>query len=282
MWQFFPLITPMQFPVYSERPANIESVIPPLKEIFSGSGIDVTEFNSRDLHNGILREKNTVGFSLPGIIGETSSYTDQIGETGLREMSAAVREGRIMLAICAGAYFIARQTIYDPAWGPRKSRAPENYILNAVAHGPVADMGGKYDPAEWPSDLSLAQVWYKTNKNPNGKEHWKHAAFAYGNGPGLDPDYPDSPELEALAYYSHAPGKPLAAASLRHGDGKILLLGALPHIGHREIAPHPGTERIRKLLADMKPHEPARQDFMNNIGNRLHSQILTYRQKFFI
>jgi len=272
----------MKFLIYSERPANTESVIPPLKEIFRGTGIDVVEFNSCDLHSGILRERDTVGFSLPGIIGETSSYTDQIGEAGLREMSAAIREGRVMLAICAGAYFISRKTIYDPAWGPRKSRVPENYIVNAVAQGPVADMGGRYDSTGWPSTISLAQIWYKAAARPDDKEHWKHAAFAYGNGPGLDFDFPDSPDLEPLAYYSHVPGKPLAAASLRHGDGKILMLGALPHIGYREVAPHPGTERIRKLLSDMKPHEPARQDFMNNVGDRLRSHILTYRQKFSI
>lgn len=272
----------MKFPVYSEHPANIESVIPPLKEIFQGTGIEVVEFNSSDLRHGILHEKDTVGFSLPGIIGEVSSYTDQIGETGLKEMSEAVRKGRIMLAICAGAYFIARETIYTPKWGPGKGRKPENHIFKAVAHGPIADMGGKYDPSFWPSDLSLAQVWYKSSKQPHGKEHWKHTAFAYGNGPALDPDYPDSPDLEALAYYSHIPCNPLAAASLRHGDGTILMLGALPHIGYREIAPHHGTERIRKLLSDMKIHEPQRKDFMGTIASRLHTQILTYREKFSI
>ena len=272
----------MKFPVYSERPANIESVIPPLKEIFQGTDIEVIEFNSSDLRNGILREKDTVGFSLPGIIGEVSSYTDQIGETGLKEMSNSVREGRIMLAICAGLFFITRETIYAPVWGPRRGRKPENHIVKATGYGPLADMGGKYDHADWPSDLSLAQVWYKSAAQPHGKEHWKHAAFAYGNGPGLDLDYPESPDLEPLAYYSHIPRRPLAAGNLRHGEGKILMLGALPHIGYREVAPHPGTERVRNLLRDMKPHEPARQEFMGTVASRLNDQILTYRQKFSI
>lgn len=272
----------MKFPVYSERPANTESVIPPLQEIFRGTGIEVIEFDSHDLHNGILREKDTVGFSLPGIIGEVSSYTDQIGETGLKEMSDAVREGRIMLAICAGAYFIARETVYAPAWGPRKGRKPDNHLFKALAYGPLADMGGKYDHDQWPSDLSLAQVWFKSAERPYGKDHWKHAAVSYGNGPAFDPDYPDSPDLEPLAYYSHIPGRPVAAASLRHGDGKILMLGALPHIGYREIAPHPGTERVRKLLSDMKPHEPKRLDFMETVATRLRGQILTYQEKFSI
>lgn len=273
---------PLIFPVYAEPPANTESVIPPLRDIFKNTAIAVIPCTQADLQNGILRDKNTVGFSLPGIIGENSQYTAQIGEAGLKEMAQAVRAGRVMLAICAGAYFIARETVYNPAWGPAKGRKPENHIFKARAFGPLADMGGKYNPDEWPSDLSLAQVWYKTAHQRNGKEHWKHAAFAYGNGPGLDPDYPDSPDLEPLAYYSHIKGRPLAAASLRHGDGKILMLGALPHIGYREVAPHPGTERVRKLLADMAPHEAKRQEFMEFIGERLRQQVLTYRAKFSI
>ncbi len=272
----------MKFPVYSERPANTESVIPPLQNIFRGTDIQVIEFNSADLRNGILREKDTVGFSLPGIIGEVSSYTDQIGETGLREMSEAIHEGRIMLAICAGAYFIARQTIYEPSWGPKKSRAPINHIFKAVAHGPVADMGGRYNPEFWPSDLSLAQVWYKTTDRPFDKEHWKHTSVAYGNGPSFYLDDPQDPALEPLAFYSHVPNMPIAAASLQHGEGKVLLLGALPHIGYREVAPHPGTENIRNLLNDMKMHEPKRQEFMDSVATRLRSQILTYREKFSI
>lgn len=272
----------MKFPVYSERPANTESVIPPLQEIFRGTDVQVIEFDSADLRNGLLREKDTVGFSLPGIIGEISAYTDQIGETGLREMSEAIREGRVMLAICAGAYFITRQTIYEPSWGLKKERTPLNHIFKAVARGPIADMGGRYDPEFWPSDLSLAQVWYKAAGKPHGKEHWKHAAVAYGNGPSFYLDDPQDPALEPLAFYSHVPNMPIAAASLQHGEGKVLLLGALPHIGYQDVAPHPGTERIRRLLDDMKAHEPKRREFMDSVAARLQAQILTYREKFSI
>lgn len=272
----------MKFTVYSERPANTESVIPPLKEIFKGTGIHVTEFNSDDLRKGILREKDTVGFCLPGIIGENSAYTDQIGEYGLHEMSRAVKPGRVMLAVCAGAFFITRRTIYSPSWGPHKSRNPVNHMVQATGSGPVKDLGGQYDPSYWPSDLSLARVWYKSAAQPYDKDHWKHAAIAYGNGPALYLDDPHNPDVEALAYYSHIPQKPLAAANITHGEGRIVMLGALPHIGYREIAPYPGLERVRRLLEDMRPHEPARQDLMQTVANRLHSQILTYRQKFSI
>ncbi len=272
----------MKFPIYSERPANTESVIPPLKEIFRGTGIDVIEFNSTDLRNGILRDKDTVGFSLPGIVGEVSSYTNQIGETGLQEMSSAIREGRVMLAICAGAYFISRQTIYEPQWGLCRGRTPVNALFNGVARGPVADMGGLYNPQDWPSDLSLAHVWYKTPDSTAHTNLWKRTAVAYGNGPGLYPADMKDPDLEALALYSHVKDMPLAAASLTHGDGKILMLGALPHIGYREILPYPGTERVRQLMSDMKNHEAGRQEFLDLIATRLKAQILTYRQKFSI
>ncbi len=272
----------MQFPVYSERPANTESVIPPLKEIFKGTNIRVTEFNSNDLRKGILREKDTVGFCLPGIIGETSSYSDQIGEYGLHEMSRAVKQGRVMLAVCAGAYFVSRETIYAPSWGPRKGRTPVNHLLLSSARGPVENQGGQYDPSYWPSDLSLAQVWYKSATTPHDKEHWKHAAIAYGNGPALYLDNPQDPDVEPLAYYRDMPQNALAAANAKHGEGRIVLLGALPHIGYREIAPYPGLERVRRLLSDMKPHEPARQDFMQTVADRIHAQVLTYRSKFSI
>ncbi len=278
----FPFITPMKFPVYSERPANTESVIPPLKEIFKGTNIRVTAFNSDDLRKGILRDKDTVGFCLPGIIGETSSYADQIGEYGLHEMSRAVKQGRVMLAVCAGAYFVSRETIYAPSWGPRKGRTPVNHLLAASARGPVENQGGQYDPSYWPSDLSLARIWYKSTTKPHDKDHWKHAGFAYGNGPALYLDNPQDPDVEPLAYYRDMPKNALAAASVKHGEGHIVLLGALPHIGYQEIDPFPKLKRIRNLLADMKPYEPDRQDFMQTVADRIHAQVLTYRSKFSI
>lgn len=267
----------MKFPVYSERPANTESVIPPLKEIFKNSGIDVCPFDSTDLHNGILHERDTVGFSLPGIIGEVSGYTDQIGETGLQEMSAALRTGRIMLAICAGAYFPHRQTIYDPQWGQKRSRAPVNHLIKGMAKGPVADMGGQYDPSLWPSDLSLCDVWYKAAGSTHLNSTWQRASIAYGNGPAFYPDDPHDPDLEPLAFYAAVPGKPLAAASLQHGAGKILMLGVLPHIGYRDIPQVDGFAKIRQLMENLRSHETGRQSFQRLIGERLHAQIGLYR-----
>lgn len=272
----------MKFPVYSERPANTESVITPLKEIFKDTDIHVIKFNSDDLRRGILHEKDTVGFCLPGIIGENSAYSDQIGEYGLHEISRAVKQGRVMLAVCAGAYFVSRETIYAPSWGQRKGRTPVNHLLLSTARGPVKNQGGQYDPAYWPSDLSLAHVWYKSAARPHAKDHWKHAAVAYGNGPALYLDNPQDPDIEPLAYYRDIAQNPLAAANAKHGEGRIVLLGALPHIGYREIAPYPGLERVRRLLEDMKPHEPARQDFMQTVADRIHAQILTYRSKLSI
>ncbi|QQG37181.1 MAG: hypothetical protein HYS17_05310 [Micavibrio aeruginosavorus] len=266
----------MKFPVYSERPANTESVIPPLKDIFKGTGINVCVFDSGDLRNGILREPDTVGFSLPGIIGEVSGYTDQIGEAGLQEMSAAIRPGRIMLAVCAGAYFPHRQTIYDPQWGPKRNRAPLNHLIKGVARGPVADMGGQYDPSLWPSDLSLCDVWYKTAGSTRLDSTWQRASIAYGNGPAFYPDNPHDPNLEPLAFYAAVPGKPLAAASLQHGAGKILMLGVLPHIGYRDIPQLEGFAKVRQLMEDLKAHEAPRQDFQRLIGERLKDQIHTY------
>lgn len=267
----------MKFPVYDQSPANTESVIPPLKEIFRDAKIEIITFNSSDLKNGLLREKDTVGFSLPGIIGETSFYTDQIGDSGLREISASVSEGRVMLAICAGAYFICRQTVYEPHWGPHKTRQPAAAIFNAVARGPVGRMGGRFDPEFWPSDLSSCEVLFKSSDGI-----WRNAAVAYGNGPAFYPDQHRDPALEPLAYYISGPKPALAAASLTHGEGKILLLGVLPHIGWREIAPYPGFERIKGVMEALKSYEDRRQDFQNVIGSRLKDQILTYQKKHFI
>lgn len=266
----------MKFPVYSERPANTESVVPPLREIFRGTAVTVCEFTSADLRQGILREPDTVGFSLPGIIGEVSSYTDQIGETGLQEMSAAIHAGRVMLAICAGAYFPHRQTIYDPSWGQRRSRTPINHLIKGLAQGPVADMGGQYDPSLWPSDLSLCDVWHKTAGSTALNSTWHRTSVAYGNGPAFYPDNPDDPDLEPLAFYASVPGKPLAAASLQHGAGKILMLGVLPHIGYRDIPQMEGFAKVKQLMEDLKGHESGRQSFQHLIGERLRMQINTY------
>lgn len=263
----------MKFPVYCERPANIESVIPPLKEIFRGTAVEVTTFDSQDLKNGLLRQPDVVGFSLPGIIGEVSQYTAQIGETGLQEMATSIREGRIMLAICAGAYFPHRETVYDPSWGTKRGRTPLNHFIKGVARGPVADMGGQYDPSLWPSDLSLCEVWYKSH-SAGKQQTWTRTAVAYGNGPAFYPDNPQDPDLEPLAFYAAVPGKPLAAAVQKLGQGKVLMLGVLPHIGYLEIPETKGLAEIRQLMEDLKTHEAGRQDFQRVVGQRLREHIL--------
>lgn len=255
----------MNFLVYNERPANLESTLPLLVDLFRDTDISVREFNSIDLKNGILTHRDTAGFCLPGIVGEVSGYTDQIGEFGLRQMSDAVSQGRFMLAICAGAYFVSRETVYRPNWGPEKTRSPASAIFNASAQGPVAQHGSEFG-------LSLPSVRYKSSGGD-----WRTTKIAYGNGPAF---YSYATEgVEPLAYFGETEGEPLAAASVKHGEGKIVLLGVLPQIGWREVRPDKGFEQIRNFVDRMKAYEDDRKDFIATIEGHLKQQISTYREK---
>ncbi len=258
----------MNFLVYNQRPANLESTLPLLRDIFRDTDINVREFDSADLKRGILNRADTVGFCLPGIVGEVSGYTDQIGEDGLRQMSEAVAKGRFMLAICAGAYFVSRQTIYAPSWGPAKKRSPSTAIFNAIAQGPVANLGTEHG-------LSLSDVKYKAQDGT-----WRKTKFAYGNGPAFY-SYP-ADNLEPLAYFGEVEGEPLAAASVSHGEGQIVLLGVLPNIGWREVRPDNGFEEIKAFVDTMKAYENDRMEFIATLDDKIKHQIATYRERHFI
>ena len=249
----------MKFPVYSQYPADTEQTIQSLKKIFAGTDVQVAEFNSADLHNGILQEDDTVGFSLPGITGEVSGYTDQIGEVGLQSMSESVRAGRVMLTSFAGSYFISRQTIFEPIWGKRKTRTPVNPIFKGVAHGPASAISQRANEV-------LLPIQYKVNDTL-----WKVTNLPCASAPVFYPDDPESSDLEILARYATLPQTPVAGASLSIGEGKVIILAAMPHVGW-----------LQNLMKSMKPESPQQQDFTSVIANRLQRQILTYREKFSI
>ena len=221
-------------------------------------------FGGDDLKSGILDEPDTFGFCLPGIIGEVSGYSDQIGNSGLIAMSRSIKEGRMMIAICAGAYFISRETYWQPKWGPSKFRSPTAAIFNSAAIGPHPEIADEHC-------LRLADITYKS---PNGT--WCKNKVAYGNGPVFY-DYAKD-NLEPLAYYQFSDEQPLAAGILQHGMGQVLMTGILPTIGWQEVRLVPGIEKTKEFADSLKPYEPGREDFMSTIKQRTQSQLIAYRQ----
>lgn len=214
-----------------------------------------------------IAHSSAAAIVLPGICGENCSYYDRLGgDSGQRRLAAFVEKGGLLVTVCAGSYLVARKTEYLPPWGPAKERTNAAPIFNAVARGPVTGAARPGGPA-WYEDCSVVPVSYRAADGA-----WRQTAMAYGNGPALYPDA-DMPGMEILARYDDVPDSPPAAAWLAYGRGAVLWLGVLPYMGHEPVGPGKDFQKIRDLMAQLKPHETERRLFWDTLMRRAENHL---------
>lgn len=255
--------------VYSEFPASIGSLLPSLQSAFPKADYTIKTINSADIKNGILSQPQSRLLVLPGVSGESSRYTAQIDKTALDNIHDFVTARQnVLLSICAGTYFICRETIYAPAWGPTKTKQSLRPLFNASARGPVVPHGIKPDPQQGLSDVEIVPIRFK---DQNGS--WRKTGICYGNGPGLYPDTPNHPDTEILAVYDRCPD--MSAALIRHrtGAGAIYLSSILPEIGYHNINPQSGLTHAITLMNALQPHEMGRRALWQDLTNRIKKDL---------
>ncbi len=259
----------MRVLVYSQQPTASSSVIAMMNTYMQPRGIAVETCGGEDVHKGILNQTDVAGLVIPGIIGDESAYSGQIGEEGMERITNAVAKGRFLMTLCAGTYFICRETVYAPSWGEKRERQPARYLFNATATGPLEDgLSHVWKDQNGRSRLAMAPLTF------NGEET---ALIAYGNGPVITPDDINDPDLEILGRFTKPPGQPVAAFSKRHGRGVIVGLSVLPDIEPLSIGNYYRDGILNHVSHVLNFHEAGRKAFLDHIMAPVLTQIETYR-----
>src|SRR5688500_8828021 len=103
--------------VYSQYPASTGSLMPSLREVFPAAAYNLHHVYQTDIKNGILHQPDSRLLVLPGITGEQSGYTAQLDKAALDDIHHFIStRNNVLLTICAGTYFVCRETLYDPHW----------------------------------------------------------------------------------------------------------------------------------------------------------------------
>lgn len=240
-----------------------------LQESFPAPDYNIRRITAQDVLSGVLRAIDARIFILPGITGEISPYTAQLPAPALQEIQNFVsRDHNVMMTLCAGSYFISRQTIYTPEHGAAKGRFSLLPLFNGVARGPVAGYGRKSTDDCRYDDVITVPVTFKTEQGS-----WEQAKICYGNGPALYPEDENDPHVEILARYKDVAGEPAALLRQAYGRGSIYLSCILPDIAYHHIAAERLHPSARRLMADLKHNEPDRQKLWTTLTNRIKQDL---------
>jgi len=246
--------------VYTGPQVSTSNLLPRLKESFRGAAIHPT--GPADLLKPETLDHNTLAFFLPGIIGEDSPYSKELGMNGNAAIRKYVEEGGVFVGICAGAYYACRDITYAPPWRKEaKSAKPGLDLFNALASGPLPALARKGDEF-WFSDCRVANVTYRDEKGAA-----RIAGIAYGNGPALIPYEED--DLEIIARYDDEPGRPIAIAAKKIGKGLAIFVGVLPYIGYDATVAASSFPALQELSGALRPHEEGRAALWNIIVSRI-------------
>lgn len=260
---------PRDILVYADAMTATGSLIVSLQQSFPAPDYNIRRITARDIHDGILRTQKAGIFVLPGIIGEVSPYTAQLTPPALQEISNFVgRDGHVMLTLCAGSYFIARQTIYTPDHGEPRGRYSLAPMFNGVARGPVPGYGRSSTADCRFDDVIAVPVRFKGEDGT-----WDCAKICYGNGPALYPDDPNHDSVEILARFAAVPGEPVALLRQSFGAGAIYMSCVVPEIAYQHIEPDTIHESAQRLMADLKTEEPGRQKLWTTLTNRMKQDL---------
>lgn len=255
--------------IYADDQAAVGSVLTSLRDSFNRQDFLIEKIRAADIRNGILRDPQARIFVLPGIIGDVSPYPDQMGQAELAEIKNFVTaKPNVMLTICAGSYFVSRETIYTPPWSPARGQKSLSPLFNGVARGPVADYARESTPHSRFDDVIVVPVNFKKADGT-----WEKTGICYGNGPALYPDDPKDPTVEILANFADAPGQPVAILRQSLGQGALYMSCVLPDIAYHPIPPGRGLESARQLMNDLQPYEAGRNRLWNTLITRMTQDL---------
>ena len=255
--------------VYADAMTATGSLIPSLQQSFNAHDYNIRRITGQDIAAGILRTPQSGIFILPGIIGEVSPYSAQLPLSSLQEVSDFVgRDNNVMLTLCAGSYFISRQTVYVPDHGEPKGRHSLAPMFNGIARGPVPGYGrASTDNCRF-DDVIAVPVRFKTADGS-----WDSTKICYGNGPALYPDDINDTAVEILARFADIPGEPVALLRQSFGAGSIYMSCVVPDIAYQHIEPERGHESARQLMDELKDYEAGRQKLWTTLTNRMKQDL---------
>jgi glutamine amidotransferase-like uncharacterized protein len=254
--------------IYNDEKTAIGSLVPSLSNSFNTDQFNLIRIKAKDIRNGVLDRPQSRFLILPGIIGDVSPYTDQLGNGEMNHVADFLRRGNVMLAKCAGAAFVSKSTIFTPHYAPARSRTAVTPLFNGVARVPVGSYGRECSPESSFSDVLVVPVRYKDIKGS-----WHETGICYGNGPALYTEDPNDPSVEILGRYTNIPGEPAAIIRQKVGAGTVYLSCVLADIGYQYIEPQPNLQNAIQLMSDLKPYEAGRKALWDDLTTRIKNDL---------
>ena len=170
---------------------------------------------------------------LPEIKGETCYYSRDIDLETRTTLERHICNGAMLVGFCAGAYELCERRVYNPPNSTTKFRNAlgDIYVPGMMAYGPMPGHYRPYDRIDHMGGCKPIIIEVQTAEGPVHEPVW------YGNGPGFFPktrqDLPKG--IDIIANYIDVEDAPIAACSVPHGNGHILLSGPLPHYAHGPV-----------------------------------------------
>lgn len=170
---------------------------------------------------------------LPGISGEASPYPKLFDQQDRAVIAEYLNRGGKALGICAGAYFLAENALYD--FG-NKNRFDKRDSMTGVFKGAAAGplRAGPNDRFVAVNGHAAGEVWTVAT-HYTGTDTTLHSP--YGRGPAFYPHFDNTQNVEVLARYVDQPRAPAAAIAAQIGEGRVVLTGILPYM-QRDCAEH--------------------------------------------
>ncbi len=255
--------------LYADDKTATGSMTEALKKSFNANDYNLIRIRADDIRKGILRDQDSRLFILPGIVGEISPYTAQLDKTALQEIHDFVTlKPNVILTVCAGSYFVSRETVYDTGRAPPRGKISLAPFFNGIARGPVSTYGRAADMMSDFDDVVVVPVQFK-----NDQGQWETTQTCYGNGPALYPDDPNDASIDIMARYADVAGNPAALLRQASGKGAVYLSCILPEIGYQYIMPRLELNNARALMNDLKPHEQGRQKLWDTLTTRIQQDL---------
>lgn len=250
------------FAIYTGE--NVASGEPALRIKDAFNDVAIKMVSGQSIQSEEALDDQTIALFLPGIMGDHSPYSKELGRIGNEKIRDYVENGGVFIGGCAGAYYACSDILYDPPWLDQpKTSQPGLDFFNGLARGPLPNLAKETGSPDWFEDCTHTEIEFDLNTGAKRKTN-----IIYGNGPMLFPDTQEEAEqINVIARYTSVAGEPIAIASKRVGKGLAIFLGVLPYYGadlYGDTEIDDSTE-YNRFINSIKPFENEREDIWNFI-----------------
>jgi len=243
--------------------ADLTFIDPTLRQTAAQHGVNCQWVSAKDVRNGVLQDPNALMLVLPG--GRSGQeMREALADDGATNIVSAIHDGMGALGICRGGYLLGKKIEYakeEP--GHEKRVFSPLGVFNATVKGELPFL-----PYEKEGPL---RGWHRAALTNVGFGHKREAQLFYWGGGMLLPEGgKPTKDMLVLARYNSLPGRPIAIAAQRVGQGVAIFAGVHTEVSGRaliksdnsqltELDPNDGGAWRYQLAIGLHANEAARQ-----------------------